>query len=72
MMSLDDGSNDDKTEEIGDFENDSDAHEIHAPEVPKKQKFVVIDELTASKILTVYHHKSKIFSTMLMQKEPLL
>ena len=72
MMSLDDGSNDDNTEEIGDLENDSDAREIHAPEVHKKLKFVVIDEITAFKILTVYHHKSKMSSTMLMQKELLL
>ena len=72
MMSLYDGSNDDNTEEIGDLENDSDAREIHAPEVPKKLKFLVIDEITAFKILTVYHHKSKMSSTMLMQKELLL
>ena len=47
LISSEDGSNDDNTEEIGDLENDSDVREIHAPEVPWKQKFVNIDEITA-------------------------
>ena len=47
LMSSDDSSNDDNTEEIGDLENDSDVREIYAPGVPRKQKFVNIDETTA-------------------------
>ena len=47
MTSSDDGSNDDNTEEIGDLENDSDVREIRAPEVPRKKKFVNINEITA-------------------------
>ena len=46
-MSSDDSSNDDNTEEIGDLENDSDVREFYAPRVPRKQKFVNIDETTA-------------------------
>ena len=47
LMSSDDSSNDDNTEEIGDLENDSDVREFYAPRVPRKQKFVNIDETTA-------------------------
>ena len=47
LMSSYDGSNDDNKEEFGDLENDSDVREIHAPELPRKQKFVNIDEITA-------------------------
>ena len=47
LMSSDDRRNDDNTEEIGDLENDSDVHKIHTPEVPRKQKFVNIEEITA-------------------------
>ena len=45
-MSSDDGSNGDNTEEIVKLENDSNVRESHAPEVPRKQKFANIDEIT--------------------------
>ena len=47
LMSSDDCSNDDNIDEMGDLEDDSDVREIHAPEVPRKQKFVNIDEITS-------------------------
>ena len=48
LMSADDGSNDDNTEEIGDLENNSDVCKIHVPELKyQKNKFVNIDEITA-------------------------
>ena len=44
LMSADDGSNDDNTEEIGDLENNSDVCEIHVPELKDREnKFVNID-----------------------------
>ena len=46
LMLSDDGSNDDNTEEIVKLENDSNVRESHAPEVPRKQKFANIDEIT--------------------------
>ena len=46
LMSSNNGSNDDNTEEIRHLENDSDVRETHAPEVPRKQKFLNIDEIT--------------------------
>ena len=47
LMSADDGSNDDNTEEIGDLENNSDVCEIHVPELKyRENKFVNIDEIT--------------------------
>ena len=47
LMSSDDVSNDDNTEETGDLESNSDACEIHAPEVPTKRKSINIDEIAA-------------------------
>ena len=44
-MSSDDGSNDDNTEEIRGLENDSDVRKIHAPEVPREQNFINIDQI---------------------------
>ena len=47
LMSADDSSNDDNTEEIGDLENDSDVCEIHVPELKyRENKFVNIDVIT--------------------------
>lgn len=46
-MSSDDSSNDDNTEEIGNFEDDSDVREIHVHELPRKQNIVNIDDITA-------------------------
>ena len=45
-MSSDDGSNGDNTEEIVKLKNDSNVRESHAPEVPRKQMFADIDEIT--------------------------
>ena len=45
-MSSDDDSNGDNTEEIVKLENDSNVRESHAPEIPRKQKFANIDEIT--------------------------
>ena len=46
-MSSDGSSNDDNTEEIGNFEDDSDVREIHVHELPRKQNIVNIDDITA-------------------------
>ena len=46
-MSSNDSSNNDNTEEIGDLESDSYVREIHSTEVPRKQKFLNIDEKIA-------------------------
>ena len=47
FISSDDDSNDDDTEKTGDPENDYDLCEIHVPEVPRIQKFVNIEKITA-------------------------
>ena len=87
LMSSDDRSNDDteekKLEEIGDLENDSDVHKIHAPEIPRTQKFVNIDEVTALDNLdrlppqeqTVFHYfgaKSTFFMNWHTDKKSLV
>ena len=55
LMSSDDGSNDDNTEGIGDLDNDSDAHEIHATEVQSWTKH----SETLSLFSTIYLHESE-------------